>query len=454
MMLSGFLASLRARLWLLTTAVAIALAASCGGKSEDPGPPASSTDPCRNTSSAPATPATKQPADQTVYAGDSATFQAPGGDAPGASVRWQLSTNDGATWADVAGAASATLVVETAGYGVAWYRAIVSVGSANSTSDAAKLTAKAACLSLLAGQVHEPASPSDLFADASGSQARFNQPASLASDAADNVYVADTGNHVIRKITPGGTVTTLAGLAGEPGNADGAGTDARFREPRGVAVDATGNVYVADTGNNALRLINPDGRVSTVVTMGPYDHLSGVAVNAAGTAYLALSPGGVIKRSAAGATTRLFGTGSSNRVAVDASNNLYWATWGNTTRSSVLMISPDGQTLGAATGGPREAGPPYGYFMSPDLSAVASGSPGVAYVGEAGSGVLQVWFNETRTDGVAFQPKQARVVRAGSQADFRLGVDGTALATRAIAPLSGGRIAIATGNAVVIASWP
>ena len=65
-------------------------------------------------------------------------------------------------------------------------------------------------------------------------------------DSAGNVYVADTGNHTIRKVTPAGVVTTLAGLAGSLGSADGTGSAARFNYPAGVAVDSAGNVYVAD----------------------------------------------------------------------------------------------------------------------------------------------------------------------------------------------------------------
>ena len=85
-------------------------------------------------------------------------------------------------------------------------------------------------------------------ADGTGSAARFNDPVGVAVDSAGNVYVADTDNHTIRKVTPAGVVTTLAGLAGSSGSADGTGSAARFNDPYGVAVDSAGNVYVADTG--------------------------------------------------------------------------------------------------------------------------------------------------------------------------------------------------------------
>ncbi len=101
-------------------------------------------------------------------------------------------------------------------------------------------------------------------ADGIGSAAHFGAPRALAADGAGNVYVADTDNHVIRKVTPAGVVTTLAGRAGERGKADGPAGTARFSEPRSIAVDATGTIYVADTGNGAIRQITPDGLVTTI----------------------------------------------------------------------------------------------------------------------------------------------------------------------------------------------
>ena len=91
--------------------------------------------------------------------------------------------------------------------------------------------------------------------DGTGSAARFNYPYSVAVDASGNVYVADTDNSTIRKITPAGVVTTLAGSAGATGSDDGTGSAARFNWPDGVAVDASGNVHVADTDNQTIRKI-------------------------------------------------------------------------------------------------------------------------------------------------------------------------------------------------------
>ncbi len=79
--------------------------------------------------------------------------------------------------------------------------------------------------------------------DGTGSAARFYYPSAVATDNAGNVYVADSLNHTIRKVTPGGVVSTLAGLAGSSGSADGTGSAARFNDPFGVATDSAGNVF-------------------------------------------------------------------------------------------------------------------------------------------------------------------------------------------------------------------
>jgi sugar lactone lactonase YvrE len=89
--------------------------------------------------------------------------------------------------------------------------------------------------------------------DGAGTAAQFNSPTGLAVDGSGNVYVADTANSTIRKISSSGVVTTLAGVPGEPGAADGAAGSAHFNYPEGVAVDSSGKVYVADTLNSTIR---------------------------------------------------------------------------------------------------------------------------------------------------------------------------------------------------------
>ena len=105
------------------------------------------------------------------------------------------------------------------------------------------------------------------FADGAGSAALFNLPQGVAFDTQGNLYVAETGSPRIRKVTPAGVVSTMAG-SGVSGLADGTGTAAQFNLPLGLVVDAQGNVYVADTLNDRIRKITPAGVVSTVIGTG------------------------------------------------------------------------------------------------------------------------------------------------------------------------------------------
>lgn len=113
------------------------------------------------------------------------------------------------------------------------------------------------------GRVDTLAGHGEGWRDGAALQAQFNTPSGIALDVAGNVYVADTGNHVIRRIAVDGTVSTLAG-DGQRGFVDGPAAQARFDGPMGVAVDAGGRVYVADTYNDRIRVIEPDGRVHTL----------------------------------------------------------------------------------------------------------------------------------------------------------------------------------------------
>ncbi len=105
--------------------------------------------------------------------------------------------------------------------------------------------------------------------DGAGNAARFSSPRGLAVDARGNVYVMDTNNHAVRKITPEGVVTTFAGMLGEKGFADGSRATARFAGLRAAAFDAHGNLFVADSDNYAVRRVAPDGTVSTAIGVQP-----------------------------------------------------------------------------------------------------------------------------------------------------------------------------------------
>lgn len=165
-------------------------------------------------------------------------------------------------------------------------------------------------------------------ADGTGTSAAFSQPRGVAVDASENVYVADSANHRIRVISPGGVVSTLAGGGATPGFSDGTGTNALFSRPSGVAVVANGSfVYVADTDNHAIRVITPDGVVTTIAGGASPGYADGVGTNArfrspfsvavssAGTIYLADSGNHRVRSiSALGAVTTLAGSNSSGLV--------------------------------------------------------------------------------------------------------------------------------------------
>lgn len=140
-------------------------------------------------------------------------------------------------------------------------------------------------------------------ADGTNSKARFNRPSGIAMDTATNFFVTDSLNHTIRKITPGGTVSTIAGLAGVWGRADGTNRVARFFQPQGIVVNAAGQLVVADSGNQTLRTITASGTNWIVATVagssgntgytngtGPtaqFHFPAGLALDGAGRLYIA-----------------------------------------------------------------------------------------------------------------------------------------------------------------------
>ena len=194
-------------------------------------------------------------------------------------------------------------------------------------------------------------------ADGTGATASFRSPKGLVVDGAANVFVVDTGNGTIRKITPGGVVTTLAGLAGAAGATDGVGTAARFSAPGAIAIDAAGTLYVADTGNHLIRAITPAAAVSTIAgTAG-----SAGAVDGVGAAARFSSPGGLV---------------------VDGASNVFVADTGNSTirriaaGGAVVTLAGTAGANGAADGTGAAA-----RFNGP--AGIAIDAAGTLYVGDS-----------------------------------------------------------------------
>ena len=266
----------------------------------------------------------------------------------------------------------------------------------------------------------------------------------MAVDADKNVYVADSMNDTIRKITVGGDVTTLAGSPGMRGSGNGTGGNARFNQPRGVAVDQNEIVYVGDTNSNAIREITQEGVVTTLAGLGllgsgsvdgagiaaRFFHPKGVAVDAVGNVYVTdstnhtirkVTPAGVVTTLAgsAGRTGGADGTGSIARfhfpsgVAVDGAGNLYVADNSNNTirlgvatppviTSPLLATAFVGQyfvyklvAAGADPGTLNADSLPEGLTFEPSLSAI-TGKP-------TASGQFQVVLSASNAIGPANQ---------------------------------------------------
>ncbi|MEP7140407.1 MAG: hypothetical protein ABI745_12310 [Caldimonas sp.] len=276
------------------------------------------------TATAPVLTISPQPANAAVVAGAPASFTVGGTCSSGTlQIQWQRLA--GAAFADIAGATSATYNITTAltDTGAQFRAALSCSGQAATTSSVATLTVSApsgVTLSLyplngLRDQARiNGVSAVDRLADGStalfvGSQlkrlstdrlsitpitgtlqtgyldgpaatAQFRTPLGIAHDAAGVIYVADTQNHVIRRVATDGTVSTLAGTAGMNALTDGTGSAARFSEPTGIVLAPDGDLYVADRGNNAIRRVTTAGVVTTYAGSGTAGFADGAAASA------------------------------------------------------------------------------------------------------------------------------------------------------------------------------
>ncbi len=238
--------------------------------------------------------------------------------------------------------------------------------------------------------------------DGVGTNGLFNGPQGIAIDSANNIYVADTLNHTIRKITSGGIVTTLAGIAGNFGSTDGATTNARFYWPQGVAVDASGNIYVTERFNHTLRKITPAGVVTTI----------------AGTAGL----WGAVDNT--NTVARFF---QPNGIVVDGFGNIFVTDVGNNTVRELTLSGGiwTSSTVGGLAGitGANDGTGTSARFSSP--TAIAVDGSGYLYVADSGN-------NTIRTTGavVAYSPPsitsqpQPKATAAGNSAFFTVGATG------------------------------
>ncbi|HXT12950.1 MAG TPA: Ig-like domain-containing protein [Candidatus Angelobacter sp.] len=254
--------------------------------------------------------------------------------------------------------------------------------------------------------------------DGLGAAASFNSPFGMAVDSSGAIYVSDSGANIIRKISPSGLVTTFAGLAGVAGTNNGTGTAARFNEPDGLAIDSNNNLYVADTLNDVIRKISPDGVVTTFAgslgkpgsadktgTAASFRFPIGVAVGQDGTVYVADSGNYTIREvTPAGAVSTLAGSvgspgvsdgtnqtarfNGSYNLAVDGNANLYVA---DTFNHTIRKVTPEGVVTTLA-GSPASAGRVNGVGSSARFDfpmGIAVGSNTNLYISDSGNNCIR-----------------------------------------------------------------
>ena len=254
--------------------------------------------------------------------------------------------------------------------------------------------------------------------DGAGAAAGFNAPQGLSTDSAGNMYVADTLNNIIRKVTPAGVTTTFAGKAGTSGSADGTGTAASFNSPKGLTTDSAGNAYVSDTLNNTIRKVTPAGEVTTFAgtagtagstngtgSAASFNRPNGLATDSAGNVYVSdtlnntirkITPAGDVTTFAgtAGAAGSANGTGAAASfnspigLAADSAGNVYVA---DTNNSTIRKITPAGEaTTFAGTAGAVGSANGTGTAASFNRpTGIATDSAGNVYVADTNNSTIR-----------------------------------------------------------------
>ena len=291
------------------------------------------------------------------------------------------------------------------------------------------------------GEVSTLAGSTEGFRDGAGTTAQFNGPIDVAVDAEGNVYVTVYGNHRIRKITPEGEMSTLAGST--EGFRDGAGTTAQFKYPTDVAVDAAGNLYVADASNHRIRQITATGEVSTLAgtgrvgstngagTAAEFDEPVGVAVDSSGNLYVAdygnhrirrITPTGEMSTLAGSTEGFRDGVGTAAEfnnpygVGVDSSGNLYVTVYGNHRIRKITATGEMSTLAGAGTSGSADGAGTAAQFYSP--TGVTADSSGNVYVADLGNHRIRKITPEGLVSTLAGTGTQGFRDGAGTAAEF------------------------------------
>jgi hypothetical protein len=362
-----------------------------------------------------------------TVAGQPATFFVVGGGAATLSYQWQREPNGSSTWSNLSadatysGTQAGMLVVNdtTASMSGDQFRCTVTNSSGSATSSPAdSLTVNLVGVTTMAGW---PGSAGHV--DGRGWAARFASPGSVRADASGNLYVADSYNNTIRKVTADGVTSTVAGVAGTAGSANGPAATATFNGTAGAVMDSSGNLFVADNGNNVIREVSASGTVSTFAgTVGTRGVVDGtgtsaqfydpqnLALDSANNLYVADGAGNVVRKITPAGLVSTFagaavnggpgpsgssdGTGSAaqfNRptgIIVDATGNVYVADYGNDT---IRKVSPAGivTTLAGspAVSGSLDGTGPAARFNGP--AGVAVDSSGNVYVADSGNSTIR-----------------------------------------------------------------